>query len=165
MSYNPYRWFSKGKVHKPLPQSTPLLLKIRNGDFQVSQYYEEAERERKEYQRIYKKEYNSHTTSEHSAKHFHSHQKARMRNVARLKLEKEATKDENKILYNLRKELKREFGKDLWNEAHESQRGDGSIEALYWWYKEKCKIGITKSEMDIQLKRSNTKGLEYLFKQ
>lgn len=162
MGYNPYRWFSKGKIHKSLPQSAPLLLKIRNGDFDISQYYGEAKRAEREYKKVYEKEYNSHDTSEHHTKHFHSHQKARMRNVARLKLEEEATKDENKILYNLRKELKREFEKDFWDEAHKTKRGDGSIEDLYWWYKQKCKIGITKSEMDIQLNRPNTKGFNYL---
>jgi hypothetical protein len=34
---------------------------------------------------------------------------------------------------------------------------------LYMWYKKQVKEGTTKSEMDIQLKRCNTKGLEYLF--
>jgi hypothetical protein len=31
------------------------------------------------------------------------------------------------------------------------------------WYKKQVKEGTTKSEMDIQLKRPNVKGLEYLF--
>jgi hypothetical protein len=38
-----------------------------------------------------------------------------------------------------------------------------SIEDLYFWYKKQVKEATTKSEMDIQLKRSNTKGLEYLY--
>jgi transcriptional accessory protein Tex/SPT6 len=38
-----------------------------------------------------------------------------------------------------------------------------SIEDLYFWYKKQVKEATTKSEIDIQLKRANTKGLEYLF--
>ena len=43
------------------------------------------------------------------------------------------------------------------------QRGKGTLEDLYMWYKKQVKQGTTKSETDIQLKRTNTKGLEYLF--
>jgi len=30
---------------------------------------------------------------------------------------------------------------------------------MYWWYKKQCKIGLTPSEMAIQLGRKTTKGL------
>jgi hypothetical protein len=60
-------------------------------------------------------------------------------------------------------ELKKEFGKDLWDKAMERQRGKGTLEDLYMWYKKQVKEATTKSEMDIQFKRWNTKGLEYLF--
>jgi hypothetical protein len=60
-------------------------------------------------------------------------------------------------------ELKKEFGKDLWEKSLERQRGKGTLEDLYWWYKKQVKEGTTKSEMDIQYKRTNCKGLEYLF--
>ena len=33
MAYNKFRWWTKGRKTKPLPQNAPLLLKIRNGDF------------------------------------------------------------------------------------------------------------------------------------
>jgi hypothetical protein len=79
-----------------------------------------------------------------------------------LKLEIEADKNEKSILWKLQKELKQEFGKDLWNKAMERQRGKGTLEDLYMWYKKQVKEGTTKSEMDIQLKRSNIRGLEYL---
>ncbi len=52
---------------------------------------------------------------------------------------------------------------DTLNKAMKRQRGNGSLEALYIRYKKQCKEGTTKSEMDIQLRRSNVKGLEYLF--
>jgi hypothetical protein len=60
-------------------------------------------------------------------------------------------------------ELKKEFGKDLWEKAMERQRGKGTLEDLYMWYKKQVKQGTTNSEMDIQLRKPNTKGLEYLF--
>jgi hypothetical protein len=87
----------------------------------------------------------------------------RMKRIKAIKLELEAFVDENRILWKLQQELKKEFGKDLWNKAMEKQRGKGTLEDLYMWYKKQVKEATTKSEMDIQLKRSNTKGLEYLY--
>jgi hypothetical protein len=81
---------------------------------------------------------------------------SQMKRVKALKLEFEANRDENVILYKLRSELTKEFGKDLWDKAMERSRGKGTLEDLYMWYKKQCKIGTTKSEMDIQLKRKNT---------
>jgi hypothetical protein len=87
---------------------------------------------------------------------------SQMKRVKALKLEFEANRDENVILYKLRSELIKEFGKDLWDKAMERSRGKGTLEDLYMWYKKQCKIGTTKSEIDIQLRRANTKNLEYL---
>jgi hypothetical protein len=87
----------------------------------------------------------------------------RMKRIKAIKLELEALSDENRILWKLQGELKKEFGKDLWDKAMERQRGKGTLEDLYMWYKKQVKEGTTKSEMDIQLKRPNVKGLEYLF--
>jgi hypothetical protein len=87
----------------------------------------------------------------------------RMKRIKAIKLELEAFVDENRILWKLQQELKKEFGKDLWNKAMEKQRGKGTLEDLYMWYKKQVKEATTKSEMDIQLKRTNTKGLEYLY--
>jgi hypothetical protein len=87
---------------------------------------------------------------------------SQMKRVKALKLEFEANRDENVILYKLRSELTKEFGKDLWDKAMERSRGKGTLEDLYMWYKKQCKIGTTKSEIDIQLRRANTKNLEYL---
>jgi hypothetical protein len=86
-----------------------------------------------------------------------------MRRVKALKLELEGGREEQMTLWKLQMELKKEFGKDLWEKSLERQRGKGTLEDLYWWYKKQVKEGTTKSEMDIQLKRWNTKGLEYLF--
>jgi hypothetical protein len=86
----------------------------------------------------------------------------RMKRIKAIKLELEAFVDENRILWRLQGELKKEFGKDLWDKAMQKQRGKGTLEELYMWYKKQVKEAMTKSEMDIQLKRTNTKGLEYL---
>jgi hypothetical protein len=69
----------------------------------------------------------------------------------------------NRILWKLRKELTQEFGKDLWEKSLERQRGKGTLENLYYWYKKQVKEATTKSEIDIQFKRANTRGLSHLF--
>jgi hypothetical protein len=88
---------------------------------------------------------------------------SRMKRVKAIKLEIEADKDETQILWKLRKELEKEFGKDLWDKAMERQRGKGTIEDLYEWYRKNSKVKNPQSIQDIQLRRTNTKGLEYLF--
>jgi hypothetical protein len=87
----------------------------------------------------------------------------RMKRIKSIKLELEAMADENRILWKLRKELEKEFEKDLWDKAMERQRGNGTLEDLYIWYKKQCKQGTTNSEFDIKYERPNTKGLEHLF--
>jgi hypothetical protein len=86
----------------------------------------------------------------------------RMKRIKAIKLELEAFANENKILWKLQGDLKKEFGKDLWDKAMELKKGFKTIEDLYWWYKKKVKEAITKSEMDIKFKRANTKGLDHL---
>lgn len=147
MGFNKYRWFSKGKTHKPLPKSAHLLDRIRNGDFDLSSYYKEAKQAQKDYQKIYKREYDSHATSDTNVKRVHAHAAARMRNVARLKLEEEGMVDEIRILKELRDSLKAEFDADLWDEATSPEIGNGTIEDIYVWYKEKLGIQYTNSDI------------------
>jgi len=66
-----------------------------------------------------------------------------------LKLMEVGEEEENKRLRELRIELTKEFGKDLWEKSLERQRGKGTTEDLYWWYKKQCKLGMTKSEYQI----------------
>jgi hypothetical protein len=161
MSYNPYRWFTSGKYRKrPLPQSSPLLLKIRNGDFESSPFFKEAEDARKDYQRMYDEfVQTSQITDEFDLKH-EAHQYAKMKNVRALKLDEKAHEEEAVRLNQLKKELTAEFGQDLWEESMEAKLGGrGTTEDLYWWYKKKVGMGTTPSEMAIQLGRNSTKGL------
>ena len=72
-----------------------------------------------------------------------------MKRVKRLKLLEVADEEENKRLRELKLALEMEFDKCLWDESLKHQRGKGTTEDLYWWYKKQCKLGITKSEYTI----------------
>jgi hypothetical protein len=162
MAYNKFRWYTKGRPNKPLKADAPLLLKIRNGDFDYSYMFSEAKEVRESAKKASEDAYKNYGGTDIKNRNEASLEAGRMKRIKAIKLELEAFVDENRILWKLQTELKKEFGKDLWSKAFERQRGKGTLEDLYWWYKKQVKEGTTKSEMDIQLKRSNTKGLEYL---
>jgi len=160
MGYNPFRWYTSGKYRKkPLKSNAPLLLKIQNGDFELSPFYKEAEDNHKLYDKMYN-EYvkNSHSKDEHHIKH-EAHQYAKMKRIKAHKLEEKGLEEENSRLLELKRRLKEEFGKCLWDKSLEKQRGKGTTEDLYWWYKKQTKVGQTPSEIAIQLGRKTTKGL------
>jgi len=156
MGYNPFRWWTKGRTHKPLKADAPLLLKIRNGDFNYSYMFNEAKQMRETQHKVYQQAYDNYGGTDEQNRIQAALEASQMKRVKALKLEFEANRDENMILYKLRSELTKEFGKDLWEKSMLQSRGKGTLEDLYNWYKKQCKIGITKSEMDIQLKRKNT---------
>ena len=163
MGYNPFRWWTKGRPNKPLKAEAPLLLKIRNGDFDYSYMFSEAKIVKESSKKAGEDAYKNYGGTDEQNRIQASLEAGRMKRIKAIKLEIEAFADENRILWRLRKELTSEFGKDLWDKAMERQRGKGTLEELYMWYKKQVKEGTTKSEMDIQLKRTNCKGLEYLF--
>ena len=156
MGYNPFRWWTKGRPNKPLKADAPLLLKIRNGDFDYSYMFSEAIEMRETQHKVYQQAYDNYGGTDERNRIQAALEVSQMKRVKALKLEFEANRDENIILWKLRSELTKEFGKDLWDKSMERQRGKGTLEDLYYWYKKQCKIGTTKSEMDIQLKRKNT---------
>lgn len=167
MAYNKYRWWTKGKRHKRLSSKAPLLLKIRNGDYDYSEMFLEAAELKEQSKEVYELTYKNYIGNDERNRVEAALESSRMKRVKALKLMDEADKDENRILNELRAALRAEFGldreTDLWDKAMERQRGKGTIEDLYWWYKKQCKENITNSEMDIKFQRTNTKGLEYLF--
>jgi hypothetical protein len=163
MGYNPFRWWTKGRPNKPLKADAPLLLKIRNGDFDYSYMFNEAKGMRESAKEVYELTYKNYGGNDEKNRVEAALEASRMRRVKALKLELEGGREEQITLWKLQMELKKEFGKDLWEKSLERQRGKGTLEDLYMWYKKQVKEGTTKSEMDIQLKRMNTKGLEYLF--
>jgi hypothetical protein len=162
-AYNKYRWWTKGRPNNPLKADAPLLLKIRNGDFDYSYMFNEAIVMRETAKQVYDLTYKNYGGTDEKNRVEAALEASRMRRVKALKLELEGGREEQITLFKLQIELKKEFGKDLWEKAMERQRGKGTLEDLYMWYKKQVKEGTTKSEMDIQLKRWNTKGLEYLF--
>ena len=163
MSYNKFRWWTKGRPNKPLKADAPLLLKIRNGDFDYSYMFSEAKIVKEAAQKASEDAYKNYGGTDEQNRIQASLEAGRMKRIKSIKLELEAMVDENRILWKLRKELEKEFEKDLWDKAMERQRGNGTLEALYLWYKKQCKQGTTNSEFDIKYQRPNTKGLEYLF--
>jgi hypothetical protein len=163
MGYNPFRWWTKGRPNKPLPADAPLLLKIRNGDFDYSYMFNEAASQKASAEEAYNQTYKNYGGTDEKNRQEAALEASRMKRVKAIKLELEAGRDEEMILWKLRGELTKEFGKDLWEKSLERQRGKGTLEDLYWWYKKQVKEAITTSEIDIKFKRTNTKGLEYLF--
>jgi hypothetical protein len=160
MGYNPFRWYTQGKYrNKPLKSSAPLLLKIRNGDFEYSPFFLEAEDNEKLYDKMYNEFIkNSHIKDEFSIKH-EAHQHAKMKRIKAQKLMEKGLEEEQTRLHELKRRLTEEFGKDLWEKSLEKQRGKGTTEDLYWWYKKQVKMGQTPSEIAIALGRKTTKGL------
>jgi len=160
MGYNKFRWWTNGRRKKPLPKSAPLLLKIRNGDFEYSPYFEEAEDNRKESDKIYESVMKTSSLKNEMDKRYDAIDAGRMKRVKALKLDEVGCEDEYKRLKELREALTDEFGKCLWDKCLERQRGKGTTEDMYWWYKKQCKMGITPSELAIKLGRKTTKGLK-----
>ena len=163
MAYNKFRWYTKGRPNKPLHSDAPLLLKIRNGDFDYSYMFSESVQVREFAKTEYELTYKNYGGTNEKNRIDASLEASRMKRIKAIKLELEAFADENRILWKLRKELKQEFGKDLWEKSLERQRGKGTLENLYYWYKKQVKEATTKSEIDIQFKRANTRGLSHLF--
>jgi hypothetical protein len=162
MGYNKFRWFTKGRPSKPLKEDAPLLLKIRNGDFGYSYMFGEARDVKESANKASEMAYKNYGGTDDKNRNEAALEAGRMKRIKAIKLELEAFANENRILWKLQGDLKKEFGKDLWDKAMELKRGFKTIEDLYWWYKKRVKEVTTKSEMDIQLKRANTKGLNHL---
>jgi hypothetical protein len=163
MGYNKFKWWTKGRKNKPLSANAPLLLKIRNGDFDYCYMFGEAKEMRDTQYRVYQQAYDNYGGTDEKNRIQAALEASQMKRLKALKLELEAHKEEQMILWRLRNEFTKEFGKDLWDKAMERQRGKGTLEDLYEWYRKNSKVKTPKSIQDIQLKRANTKELEYLF--
>ena len=160
MAYNPFRWYTEGKYRKkPLKKQTPLLLKIRNGDFEYSPFFLESKDNDKLYDDMYQQFMETSHIKDELNKKTEAHQYAKMKRIKAQKLMEKGLEEEQSRLLELKKELELEFGKDLWKKCLEKQRGKGTTEDMYWWYKKQVKMGQTPSEMAIALGRKTTKGL------
>ena len=113
MAYNPYRWFTSGKYRKrPLPQSTPLLLKIKNGDFEYSPFFLEADDNLELYDKMYNQYIQTAQGSDVNGIKHDAHQYAKMKRIKAQKLMEKGHEEEQVRLHQLRKELESEFGVD-----------------------------------------------------
>ena len=79
-----------------------------------------------------------------------AHEYAKMKRIKSQKLMEKGIEEEQSRLHQLREELKLEFGKDLWDKCLEKQRGKGTTEDMYWWYKKQIGGSYTKSELKIR---------------
>ena len=149
MGYNKFRWYTNGRRKKPLKKSEPLLLRIRNGDFEYSPYFEEVKVARAEGKKIYDDYMKTTLISDINERNAEALNRSKMKRVKALKLMEVGSEEEQKRLRELRLELEKEFEKDLWDKSLQRQRGKGTTEDLYWWYKKQCKLGMTKSEYQI----------------
>jgi hypothetical protein len=133
MSYNKFRWWTKGKKNKPLPEHYPLSQKIQNGDYDYSYMFAEAKEMRDTAQKVYQQTYDNYGGTDEKNRIDVALEASQMKRLKAIKLELEAHKDEQKILWKLRKDLKDVFGVDLWEEALENV--DGGLDSLYLYYK------------------------------
>ena len=151
MAYNPFRWFTQGTYRtKPLKSNQPLLLRIQNGDFEYSPFLRESVDEEENYQTKYNQFMSTSMIDDIMNRKVEAHQHAKLRRIASQKLMEKGLEEEMVRLNQLRKELTEEFGKDLWDKCLEKQRGKGTTEDMYWWYKKQRGILYTKSELQIR---------------
>ena len=106
MAYNKFRWWTKGRPNKPLKADAPLLLKIRNGDFDYSYMFSEAKIVRETAQKAGEDAYKNYGGTDEQNRIQASLEAGRMKRIKALKLEIEADKNEKSILWKLQKELK-----------------------------------------------------------
>ena len=160
MAYNPFRWYTSGKYRKkPLKSNAPLLLRIRNGDFDYSPFLKESVDEENNYQKKFDEYMKTSMVRDINERQVEAHQHARMRRIASQKLMEKGLEEEMVRLSQLRKELQEEFEVDLWDKALEKQRGKGTTEDLYFWYKDHLNIFQTKSELAIMWEKKTAKNL------
>jgi hypothetical protein len=151
MAYNPFRWYTKGSYRKkPLKSKSPLLLKIQNGDFDYSPYLRESIDEENNYLKKYDDFMKTSLQQDGLEKQVEAHQHAKLRRVASQKLMEKGLEEEQTRLNELKRLLKEEFGKCLWDKCLEKQRGKGTTEDMYWWYKKQMGLTYTKSELQIR---------------
>lgn len=133
MSYNRFRWWTRNKRKKPLSDRAPLYDKIQNGDYDYSYMFNEAEMVKELAKKAYDDTYKNYGGNDEKNRIEVSLEASRMKRLRAIKLQLEAHKDEQKILYKLEKDFKEVFGLDIWEEAIKNCGGD--LMSLYSYYK------------------------------
>ena len=134
MGYNRFKWWTRKKKNKPLPEYYPLAEKIKNGDYDYSYMFGEANEVRESAKKAYQQTYDNYGGTDEKNRIEVSLDASRMKRLRALKLELEAHKDEQMILWKLRRDLEKTFGVDLWEEALEKMEGFELID-IYQYYK------------------------------
>lgn len=145
--YNKFRWYTQVRRKKALPKIAPLLDRIKNGDFEYSPYFHEAEYTRQLAKEEYDNVMKNSLINDINQRKQEASESAKMKRVRALKLMEVADVEEKKRLFELREALKFEFGKDLWEKCLERQRGKGTTEDMYHWYKNQVGVHYTTSEL------------------
>ena len=96
---------------KPLKVSEPLLLRIRNGDFEHSPYFDEAESMKEEAVQLVEHLMKTLHISNESERYQEAMERTKMKRVKRLKLLEVADVEEKKRLRELKLALEKEFDK------------------------------------------------------
>jgi hypothetical protein len=163
MGYNKYKWWTRGRKIKPLPETAPLLLKILNGDYEYSYIFEDVKHHKLEAEIAYNKAYNNYAGNSNDGRNEAAMEAGRMKRVKAVKAEIEAGLDELRILDKLKRDLEKEFGNDYWYDIFGTDF-DGSTLDLYYKYKELSGMKQTPSEFDIRYKRNGIDKYLYLLK-
>ena len=137
MAYNRFRWWASGKRKKPLSDRAPLFDKIQNGDYSYSFMFGEADKMRMTAKQAYQQTYDNYGGTDEKNRVESALEASRMKRLKAIKLELEAHKDEQKILYKLEHDFRQVFGLNIWDEAIEKCGGD--LMSLYSYYKSKIK--------------------------
>jgi len=133
MAYNKFRWWATGKRKKPLSDRAPLFDKIQNGDYDYSFMFGEADKMRATAKQAYQQTYDNYGGTDEKNRVESALEASRMKRLKAIKLELEAQKDEQKILYKLEHDFRQVFGLNIWDEAIEKCGGD--LMSLYSYYK------------------------------
>jgi len=130
--------------------SISLLEKIQRGDFELSNQFESANYYKNRAEEIFEININNPLIRDYEQRLMEAEYSARSERLKARKYLEKGIKMEQKILKSLRDALENEFEVDLWDIAHEKQRGKGTTEDLYFWYKKQVGQTYTKSELQIR---------------
>lgn len=127
-----------------------LLEKIREGRYELSKHFQTADYYKKRSKKMYEIQMNNQYISDQAQRRMEAEYSSRSERLKSNKHFSMGVEMEVKILKDLRDALEKEFGVDLWDKAMERQRGKGTTEDLYWWYKKQVGQSYTKSELQMR---------------
>ena len=137
-----FNWWRRFRTHKTLPAKAPLLDRIRNGDFEYSEMFKQAEWEldwMEEECNEFKKNYKGWEDPETDTRYMDIVKRYRKRYN---KLYEDAMKQEEARLLILRDSLAKHYYTDVQVIAHIMETFDGGTEALFNF----CRKNVAKVE-------------------